>query len=54
MDTYNKIHVSGPKTEYLKRLYACDYAQRAGIDDVGIGVLFGLYHYKFEVRNNFV
>ncbi|MDR4499437.1 MAG: [FeFe] hydrogenase H-cluster radical SAM maturase HydG [Candidatus Scalindua sp.] len=49
VDTYNKIHVSGPKADYLKRLYACDDAQRAGIDDVGIGVLFGLYQYKFEV-----
>ena len=48
-DTYNKIHVAGPKSDYQKRLYACDDAQRAGIDDVGIGVLFGLYQYKFEV-----
>lgn len=47
--TYNKMHLSGPKSDYLKRLYACSNAQRAGIDDVGIGVLFGLYDYKFEV-----
>ena len=48
-DTYNQMHTSGPKSDYLKRLYACDLAQNAGIDDVGIGALFGLYDYKFEV-----
>ena len=48
-DTYNQLHTSGPKSDYLKRLYACDLAQSAGIDDVGIGALFGLYNYKFEV-----
>jgi len=48
-DTYTKMHHSGPKSDYLKRLYACDIAQSAGIDDVGIGALFGLYNYKFEV-----
>ncbi|GJQ57830.1 MAG: [FeFe] hydrogenase H-cluster radical SAM maturase HydG [Candidatus Scalindua sp. AMX11] len=47
--TYNKMHLSGPKSDYLKRLHACDDAQTAGIDDVGIGALFGLYDYKFEV-----
>ncbi len=48
-DTYTTLHPSGPKSDYLKRLYACDLAQKAGIDDVGIGALFGLYNYKFEV-----
>ncbi|MCP4253629.1 MAG: [FeFe] hydrogenase H-cluster radical SAM maturase HydG [Candidatus Scalindua sp.] len=48
-DTYSRLHTSGPKSDYLKRLYACDLAQSAGIDDVGIGALFGLYNYKFEV-----
>ena len=48
-DTYSQIHTSGPKVDYVKRLYACDLAQSAGIDDVGIGALFGLYNYKFEV-----
>ncbi len=47
--TYTKLHTSGPKSDFLKRLYACDLAQSAGIDDVGIGGLFGLYNYKFEV-----
>ena len=37
------------KSNYLWRLYAIDRAQEAGIDDVGIGALFGLYDYKFEV-----
>jgi 2-iminoacetate synthase len=48
-NTYSQLHTSGPKSDYLKRLYACDLAQSAGIDDVGIGALFGLYDYKFEV-----
>ena len=48
-DTYNQLHPFGPKSDYIKRLYACDLAQSAGIDDVGIGALFGLYNYKFEV-----
>ncbi|MEM4368023.1 MAG: [FeFe] hydrogenase H-cluster radical SAM maturase HydG, partial [Candidatus Anstonellales archaeon] len=48
-ETYKKMHPQGPKADYLKRLYAMDLAQQAGIDDVGIGVLFGLYDYKFEV-----
>ena len=48
-ETYNHLHSSGPKSDYLNRLYACDLAQSAGIDDVGIGALFGLYNYKFEV-----
>ena len=48
-NTYSQLHTSGPKSDYLKRLYACDIAQSAGIDDVGIGALFGLYDYKFEV-----
>ncbi|MCX5657145.1 MAG: [FeFe] hydrogenase H-cluster radical SAM maturase HydG [Candidatus Omnitrophica bacterium] len=47
--TYEKVHVSGPKKDYSWRLYAMDRAQEAGIDDVGIGVLFGLYDYRFEV-----
>ena len=48
-DTYNQQHTSGPKSDYLRRLNTCDLAQSAGIDDVGIGALFGLYNYKFEM-----
>lgn len=47
--TYNKLHPDGPKANYLSRLFAMDRAQEAGIDDVGIGALFGLYDYRFEV-----
>ena len=48
-ETYEKMHPSGKKSDYYWRLNAMDRAQVAGIDDVGIGVLFGLYDYKFEV-----
>ena len=47
--TYRKMHPTGPKADYLRRLSAMDRAQQAGIDDVGIGALFGLHDYKFEV-----
>jgi len=47
-DTYKSLHVSGAKSNYKYRLRAIDRAFQAGIDDVGIGVLFGLYDYKFE------
>ncbi|MBI9073401.1 MAG: [FeFe] hydrogenase H-cluster radical SAM maturase HydG [Melioribacteraceae bacterium] len=47
-DTYMKMHPSGPKKDYSYRLYAMDRAIQAGIDDVGIGALFGLTDYKFE------
>ncbi|MDD5433798.1 MAG: [FeFe] hydrogenase H-cluster radical SAM maturase HydG [Nitrospira sp.] len=47
--TYKNVHPSGPKKDYAYRLTALDRAMEAGIDDVGMGVLFGLYDYKFEV-----
>jgi 2-iminoacetate synthase len=47
-DTYKKMHPNGPKSDYSWRLYAMDRALQAGIDDVGIGALFGLTNYKFE------
>ena len=47
-ETYKKVHPSGMKANYLWRLYAFDRAMEAGIDDVGMGALFGLYNYKFE------
>ena len=46
---YAKLHPSGPKSNYEWRLSVMDRAQEAGIDDVGIGALFGLYDYKFDV-----
>ncbi len=47
-ETYSKMH-DGPKADYERQLFAHDKAFEAGIDDVGLGVLFGLYDYKFEV-----
>jgi 2-iminoacetate synthase len=47
-DTYLKMHPTGPKHDYAWRVYAMDRAIEAGIDDVGIGALFGLTDYKFE------
>lgn len=46
--TYKEMHPEGPKADYAWRLYAMDRALQAGIDDVGIGALFGLTDYKFE------
>ncbi|MFQ5442661.1 MAG: [FeFe] hydrogenase H-cluster radical SAM maturase HydG [Thermodesulfobacteriota bacterium] len=46
--TYRALH-SGPKADYERQLYAHDRAFEAGIDDVGLGVLFGLFDYRFEV-----
>jgi 2-iminoacetate synthase len=47
--TYAKVHLGGVKRNYDWRLTALDRAQEAGIDDVGIGALFGLYDWRFEV-----
>ncbi len=46
--TYAALHPSGPKRDYNWHTTAMDRAMKAGIDDVGIGVLYGLYDYKFE------
>lgn len=46
--TYKKMHPDGPKADYSWRIYAMDRALQAGIDDVGIGALFGLAEYRFE------
>jgi len=47
--TYEKLHTAGRKTDYLWRLHAMHRAQEAGIDDVGMGALFGLYDPIYEV-----
>jgi 2-iminoacetate synthase len=47
--TYEKLHPSGPKSNYLWRLDGLDRAMKAGIDDLGIGALMGLYDWRFEV-----
>ena len=49
-ETYRKMHPQNTvKGHYRWRLYAMDRAQEAGIDDNGIGALFGLYDWRFEV-----
>lgn len=47
--TYENLHPSGPKSDYDYHTTAHDRAMQGGIDDVGIGVLYGLYEYKYEV-----
>ncbi len=47
--TYEKIHISGPKKNYEYHTTAFDRAMKAGIDDVGGGILFGFYDYKYEI-----
>jgi len=47
--TYAEVHLKGPKRDYDWRTTAFDRAMEAGIDDVGIGVLFGLYDWRFEI-----
>lgn len=46
-ETYKKMHC-GPKADYERQLFAHDRAMEAGIDDIGLGVLFGLFNYKFD------
>lgn len=48
-ETYERIHLKGPKANYEYHLTAFDRAMQAGIEDVGAGVLFGFYDYKYEV-----
>lgn len=48
-EAYKKYHLGGKKRDYHNRLTALDRAMEAGIDDVGIGALFGLHDWKFEV-----
>ena len=46
-ETYKKVHVGGKKMNYDWRATSLHRAMEAGIDDVGIGVLFGLFDYPF-------
>ncbi|MAG44400.1 [FeFe] hydrogenase H-cluster radical SAM maturase HydG [bacterium] len=46
-ETYKKLH-NGPKADYKRQLFAHDRAFKAGIDDVGLGVLYGLFDYRFD------
>lgn len=45
---YEKLHPTGPKHDYSYHTEAMDRAMQAGIDDVGIGVLFGLNNYRYD------
>lgn len=47
--TYKIMHPDGPKSDYEWRITAFERAFKAGLDDLGIGVLFGLYDWRFEV-----
>ncbi len=47
--TYQRMHPSGPKSDPDNRIDAVDRAFAAGIDDIGIGALLGLYDWRFEV-----
>ncbi|MFP4489153.1 MAG: [FeFe] hydrogenase H-cluster radical SAM maturase HydG [Bacteroidales bacterium] len=48
-EAYSWYHLAGKKSDYEWRLTSLDRAQEAGVDDVGIGALFGLYDWRFEV-----
>ncbi len=47
-ELYARYHPSGPKADYRYRLEVMDRAMEGGIDDVGIGVLYGLADYRFD------
>lgn len=47
-DAYKKYHQSGPKANYQNRLTVQHRSIQAGIDDVGLGVLYGLFDHKFD------
>ncbi len=47
-ESYEMLHPTGPKHDYAYHTEAMDRAMEGGIDDVGLGVLFGLELYKYE------
>lgn len=47
-ESYQKLHPTGPKSDYAYHTEAMDRAMRGGIDDVGLGVLFGLELFRYE------
>ena len=48
-EAYKVYHLGGKKRDFEYRLTSLDRAQEAGLDDVGIGALFGLYDWRYEV-----
>jgi len=49
LPTYEYMHPKGPKSNYEYHTTAHDRAMRAGIDDVGLGVLYGLYDWHYDI-----
>ena len=47
--TYQEVHLGGKKKDYQYRVTALHRAMEAGIENVGTGVLFGLYNFRFEL-----
>jgi len=47
--TYKNVHTFGKKSDYNWRITGINRAMEAGIDDLGIGVLFGLHDWRFEI-----
>ncbi len=47
-EQYEKLHPTGPKSDYAYHTEAMDRAMDGGIDDVGLGVLFGLNNYRYD------
>lgn len=47
-ENYEALHPTGPKHNYAYHTEAMDRAMEAGIDDVGLGVLYGLNHYRYD------
>lgn len=47
--TYTRLHPDGPKADYARRLVCHDEALTIGMDDVGLGILLGVYEYRFDV-----
>lgn len=47
-ENYESLHPTGPKSKYAYHTEAMDRAMEAGIDDVGLGVLFGLNTYRYD------
>ncbi len=48
-ENYQRLHPSGPKKDYAYHTEAMDRAMQGGIDDVGLGVLFGLNTFRYEL-----
>ncbi|MGL5329183.1 MAG: [FeFe] hydrogenase H-cluster radical SAM maturase HydG [Peptostreptococcaceae bacterium] len=47
-ESYERLHPTGPKSDYAYHTEAMDRAMEGGIDDVGLGVLYGLNTYKYD------